>query len=131
MLAAEENAIQIGLVHATPVRERRVLGIMGLVAGLEPGNTGIVYDDVELPTAENFMRNFLPVALLAYIETQAGGFGAKALGELLSLRVLNIRKPDFCAFTNEGLGDRGADAPCGSSYERGLGLQSHLRSLRV
>lgn len=65
MLASEKNAVEIRAVDPMPVLKRCVLRIMVYPPVFEPGDTRVIYQNVELVQSFDYS---LPVSLNSHVE---------------------------------------------------------------
>src|SRR5690606_6717389 len=127
VLAAEEHAVQVGLVDRAPGLQRGVLRVVRHGLALEPGDAGIVDDDVQPAVgAQDRLRGIAPCLLVAHVQAHGARRIAKRRRDDGGAGLVDVGDVDRRAFGRERPGDRLADSTRGAGDEGYLVLKTHV-----
>ncbi len=81
MLAAKEDAVEVGAVHGMPIFERGMFRIMNETAVLKSRNAGVVDQNIQASAfVENLCHDGLPLTLIAHVKMDIARLTAQADG---------------------------------------------------
>src|SRR5690606_28739277 len=132
VLAAEEHAVQVGLVDRAPGLERGVFRVVRDGLALEPGDAGIVDDDVQPAMgAQDRLGGDAPCLLVAHVHAHRARRFAKRRRDGAGAGRVDVGDVDRRAFGRERPGDRLADAARGPGDQGNLVLEAQAVFLQA